>query len=456
MFATRLPALLVAAAVVATATLLYPSQPGYDGWAWLVWGRELTQLDLDTAEGPAFKPLPVAVASLLSLGGAVAPQLWLIIARSGALVAVALAGVTARRLSGGSRLAAGVAAGGVAVSAGFPWHAAVGNSEGLFLALALAAFERASAGRHRPALVLGLAAGLLRPEAWLFLGAYGLWCWLRRPELRVWLVAGSAALVALWFVPEWLGSGDPLRSSARARIPNPGAPALSDDPAWESLRAAAAIPLAPLLCALPLLALGRRRARMRAAVPALAGIAWVSVVAVMAELGYSGEARYALPGAALLAVPAGVAVAWGRDALPRGGLRLAVGVAVAVACVPLVLARADRLGGELGRAADDARLFGSLPEAIEDAGGATRLRGCGRSVVGRYRGTAAAWALGVHRREIAFDERLGDVVLRSRLRPDTPLTPAGDALAVLGRSERWEVRGDCPPGASARAAAPGR
>ena len=52
---------VVAAAVVSLAalSLLLPSAPTYDPWAWIIWGREITALDLNTVDGPSWKPLPV-------------------------------------------------------------------------------------------------------------------------------------------------------------------------------------------------------------------------------------------------------------------------------------------------------------------------------------------------------------------------------------------------------------
>ena len=81
--------LAVAAAVLmaAAVSLLVPSAPAYDPWAWLVWGREVAALELDTVDGPAWKPLPVAVTALLSVAGPGAPALWLVGARAGALAA---------------------------------------------------------------------------------------------------------------------------------------------------------------------------------------------------------------------------------------------------------------------------------------------------------------------------------------------------------------------------------
>ena len=96
-------------------------------------------------------------------------------------------------------------------------------------------------------------------------------------------------------MPEWLGSGDPLRSGARARVPNAGQPATEPVPALAALREAAALPLWPLW-------IGAIFAP-RAARPLLAaGLAWIALVAVMAQAGFSGEPRYSLPGAALVAI----------------------------------------------------------------------------------------------------------------------------------------------------------
>ena len=109
------------------------------------------------------------------------------------------------------------------------------------------------AGRLRAALLRGAACALLRVEAWPFLLAGRVVAWRRDAGAcgRCW-PALALLVPAAWFVPEWLGSGDPLRSGARARVPNPGQPALADVPALASLWAAASC-----CCA----ALARRRAR---------------------------------------------------------------------------------------------------------------------------------------------------------------------------------------------------
>src|SRR5205823_5510514 len=140
----------------------------------------------------------------------------------------------ARRLAGGG--AAGALAGVLAVlafvfSTGFLRQPAVGNSEGILVAAVLLAVERHLAGRHRAALVLGAVAGLVRPETWLFTALYGLWLVRRDPGSR--RLAGGLAVgvLVLWLVPEWLGSGEPLRAAVRASEPEPNSLAFAAHPA---------------------------------------------------------------------------------------------------------------------------------------------------------------------------------------------------------------------------------
>src|SRR4051794_14668160 len=110
--------LLVAGCVaLAALTLLLPSAPTYDPWAWIIWGREVAHLDLVTTNGPSWKPLPVMFTTVFSFFGGAAPDLWLVVARAGAIAAGVLAFPVGGTPRGG--LVGGVAAGrGPAVAAG--------------------------------------------------------------------------------------------------------------------------------------------------------------------------------------------------------------------------------------------------------------------------------------------------------------------------------------------------
>ena len=442
------PLLLAAAgclSLAAASLLLVPAAPGYDAWAWLVWGREVGRLELDTVAGPAWKPLPVAVTTALAPAGGAAPVLWLAVARAGAVAAILLAFVAARRLAAGSLLAGAVAAAGVLLTGGFVRHAAVGDSEPLLVALLLGAFLLALDDRHRTALAVAGTAALLRPEVWPLLALYGLW---RLREDR-WVVLGLAVAVPVaWFGPELASSGELLRSADRARIPNPGQPATADVPALETLTAALSVVVLPAA----LLALAARRA---AAIPALAGAAWIVLVALMSQAGFSGEPRYLLPGAALVAVSAGPGVrscirtlrsTRQRLGAPGGFLGktvcrsarpepVVVGVVVVLAA-PQALALRDlpaRLDHQRALASD-------LRRAIDDAGGRERLLACGRPAVGRFRGTLLAWQLDVPKRAVRADGRPGGATFTSRLTARAAASPpAGRSARTLATTRTWRV-----------------
>src|SRR5919199_3360465 len=215
--ALALPAVVVRhrvalAVLVATAlTFLAPAAPTYDPWAWIIWGREILHLDLSTVDGPSWKPLPVLLTTPFALFGGLAPDLWLFVARAGAIAGVVMAFRVARRLGGVPAGAAAAAAYAIA-----PWtirNAALGNSEGLLVALALGAVDRHLAGRPRHAFLFAVGAGLLRPETWPFLGFYGAWLFWRDPGARKLVAIGFAALPALWLFAGVWGSGGLLRAA---------------------------------------------------------------------------------------------------------------------------------------------------------------------------------------------------------------------------------------------------
>src|SRR4051794_5767044 len=58
---------LGACVALAALSLIAPSQPTYDPWSWILWGREIAHGELSTTFGPSWKPLPVALTTLFSL-----------------------------------------------------------------------------------------------------------------------------------------------------------------------------------------------------------------------------------------------------------------------------------------------------------------------------------------------------------------------------------------------------
>ncbi len=455
------PLLCLASLVVALASLALPSAPGYDAWSWLVWAREVVDLDLSTSEGPAWKPLPVMVAApVAAVSEELAPEVWLTVARAGAVLAGLLALSLARRLAGGSWAAGLAAAVGLLLVPGWIENAAVGNSEGLLTALVLIAAAAVLDGRPRIAFAVGVAAALLRVEVWPFVAALGAHLAWRDRGARGPVVLAGIGVPALWLVPELVGSGELLRSADRARVPNPGAPALAPRPALATLagwaRLAPPIALGGVL-ALCVVAASRARAQKAAREALLvagAGVAWAVLVAAMSELGFSGESRYLLPGTALVTVAGlaapfllapSVATQGPYGPLARRAARPAMAGLVGLGLAVTGGHRWDSLRESTGRVAYGAALAADLEQGVERAGGAAPLLRCGPPHVGPYRGPMLAWALGVHKAEVGFGPSRPGVAFRSRLGPASPLAPAPPPGAAdrRVRTGRWEIVGAC-------------
>ena len=206
--------------LVAVATLPLPAALGYDPWAWMVWGREVGRLSLDTTGGPSWKPLPVLGTTVVAPAGDLAPTLWLVVARTAGLLALVGAARVGTRLAG--PWAGGLAAGLLLLTpdaeARYLRLVAEGHSAPITAALVLWAWDRHLAGHHRTALVLGALLGLDRPEAWPFLGLYMAWLWWRQPGARPLVVGVAVALPVLWFGADWWGSGQALHGAEVAQV----------------------------------------------------------------------------------------------------------------------------------------------------------------------------------------------------------------------------------------------
>src|SRR4051794_39855421 len=351
----RWKALVLRGRGLAALSLLGPAVPTYDPWAWIIWGREITHLDLNTVSGPSWKPLPILFTTPFALfGDSAAPGLWLLMSRAGGLLAIAMAYRLAARLGG--RAAGIVAAAALFLAEEFVRNFARGNSEGLLVALCLWAVERHLDGRRTDAFLLGLGAALLRPEVWPFWGLYGLWLAYTEPRRRV-VVGGTFVLCGfLWFAPEYWGSGDWLRAANRARQPNPDSPAFAAHPFLEVFKRSSTVLAAPVLLGalVALLAAAReRRWDVRLALGAAAALLMIAV-ALMTEGGFAGNLRYVALPAALVCVLAGIGwVGLVRAVRGRFGrvAGAALAVALALAAAPFVVSGAAGLRENAGQIA---------------------------------------------------------------------------------------------------------
>jgi len=421
--------LLVAACVLgAAASLVLPSEPSFDPWAWIVWGREIASLHLDTTKGPSWKPLPVAFTTLFAplqhIDDGLPPAMWLVVARAGALLALAMAFRLARRLAGPGRakgLAAGViAATTLALTPGWLRNMAHGNEAPLAIGLLLLAVERHLDGKRAQVAVLGFLSCLLRPEVFPFIAAYGVWLWRAEPRCRRVIAGLAVALPVLWLVPEWIGSGDPLSAGAQAR----------NEPVWSlSLREhpwLAAIGRAHHLAGLPL-ELGalaaavfgwreRHSATGRATVAlAATAVLWVLLVAAMTQGGFSGSPRYFLPAVVIVCVLAGVGVARVVAAVPRAGLAAALGVVLAVASYPWAAEHGEGFARQVTDAQRLARLQADLGATVRRAGGPDEVLAYGAPAVNAAFITRLAWEAQVPITQVALSDGEG-LIFYSRAR----------------------------------------
>src|SRR5919107_4987009 len=212
----------------AAASLVAQRTPAFDPTAWLIWGRQIADGTLHTLGGPSWKPLPVAFTTAFApAGDTVAPWLWLVVARTGGLLALGAAFRVPARLGG--RTAGWLAVACLGLATDFLYNAARGDSEGLLVASALWALSLHLDGRRHAALLAATLTALIRPEVWPLMVAYGLWDLRRPPRLRTAALLSGIVVVlgAAWFVPEHIGSGNWFRAATRAQNPVPGSPGQS-------------------------------------------------------------------------------------------------------------------------------------------------------------------------------------------------------------------------------------
>jgi hypothetical protein len=350
-----------------------------------------------------------------------------------------------------------------------PWwvrNGGLGNSEGLMVALVLGAALAHLHGRRGWAFVLALGAGLLRPEAWPFIGLYVLVLLYEDRARLPWIAGGLLTLPILWLGPELWGSGNAFRASDRAQKPNPDSPAFADDPALEVLEnGIGMVPVAAVVgavLALVVVLAASRSARVAAAVPreqrvtalvlAALGAAWLALVAVMTVRGFSGNQRYLVVPAALLIVLGAAGIVWAVRALARSALDRLPTVAAALAAVGLaalfVAPDAHLLGPNLRGIEYQADLYHDLGRVIDRAGGPERLKACGHAYTGAFLVPQVAWRLGVHIRDVDLEPEPPAVIYHVRTvinaKPVPPLSERRPS--VLARDANWLVTADCEAG----------
>jgi hypothetical protein len=477
--------------VIGALSLLIPSTPSYDPWSWLLWGHQIIHGSLQVAGGPSWKPLPMIFTTVFALFGHAQPDLWLVVARAGAVAVVVMVFKLAWRLTGGlvgdqQRLitraaclfAALIAAGSVVNSPGFISNNALGYSEGLATAFALFALESYLDGHRQRAFVFGFIAALDRPELWIFWVPYGLWLAWRDAGARR-LVGGLFVLtLLLWFGPAGFSG------VTRANNPRHNSPAFTSCPvctvfrkeAWPTLlNRVKLVGLVAFVIAGALLYRTRRRrasldhaGRWRVTLLAIGifGYLWWLGIGIETQLHFSGNSRYLVFGTVPVAIASGAAWGWFLGAIPSllrwlaarlralGGLArppvaVPLGIIVAVA---LFFAWPPWIGNNIvslqrthHALVYQANLRKNLNQIVSMEGGPKALLSCGTVMTEGFQVPMVAWTLGVPMLRIEDQPKVdpnGDapkpwpnVILQDKDTGSAALLPEPDTI------KHWEALG---------------
>jgi hypothetical protein len=462
------------ALIAGALTLRLPSTPNYDPWVWLIWGREIVHGQLSTTGGPTLKPLAIVFTTIVAPFGSAAPNMYLAIARAGALTAVALTLVLTTRLSRiatgslGSAgwalaLAAGVAAaGGVLVLQSFIYVVAQGYSEGLLLTALLLAVLRHLDGATRQTQALLFAASLDRPEMWPLFIVYGIWLWRVDPGARRLIACLAALILPIWLIPDLIGSGSLLRGAEYASYPRgagtTACPFCSEVTRYEwplvrlPFRIGVVLALVPAVVGIPLSRAGgpthqrsQRRLDVCLCVLLIAALALFAEDAVLTELKFSGNGRYLFP-AACLTIVVGMTgwarfAAWAFAAASRFARRAIAWVAVAVvtagaiaAIVPSAVDAFGKLGPTWSSLRFQADVRRDLTTAVARAGGAARLKACGAVETNTQLVPLVAWTL--HDTITTAEATTGRVIIQGRATATAGRFPW---IPWIPRSLGWHV-----------------
>jgi hypothetical protein len=411
---------VIAAAVL--AVVLAGIRPSYDGFGFLVWGRQVLHWNLNTDGAPSWKPLPFLFTLPYAAVGHVHMWLWMTTAMAGALGSAVLAARLAFRITGpasGRRrfapyVAGAFAAVGVLGIGTYSHLVLIANSDPLIVLLCLAAIDCHLSRRFRLAFAMLVLASLGRPEAWVFAGLYAVWSWRAVPSMRWLTVPGLALIPALWFtIPaltshSWFISGDLALNQATVIHGSKILGVIS------RLRSLYELPMQlAFVCGVVLAAVRRDRVTL-----AIAGAAvlWVAIEVGFAFHGWSAVSRYMIEPAALMVVVAAGAVGRLLAETPRPvALRLvgpAAVVALLVTLTPAAESRVRDAHHEILKERATAQRLNRLEHVIEREGGLRRIRSCGQPVSFIGLQSTLAWELHMNVGNVGYNP--GHAIKRGR------------------------------------------
>ena len=392
---------LVALLAISLGLVLWArTRPGFDPYGWLVWGHQTLAGALNTNAAPSWKPLPYLFTVPYAVFGHYELWLWMVTCVAVSLAGSVFAGRIVYRLTGGptyARVIAGVFTGLALLGIQDWWHYMLSaQSDTMIAALTLGAIDMHLSRRPRLAFVLGCLAALGRPEVWPFLGLYAIWCWVRVPAMRWLLVAGTVAILALWFGVPAITSRSPFVAASNAFG---SGRRLRSDQIIGTVRRFLHLYSTPLEIA-ALLSVGLAVWRRDRIVLGLAGVAagWVVVEIAFSLHGWPGLGRYMFGAGAVMVVLGGLLfgrlVGDARRLSARTGWAAAALAVVLVATlVPPAISDARAEHHDLHTQRIRTTEINRLATIVRNLGGPNRLRACGEPLTRLEYQTILAWTL---------------------------------------------------------------
>jgi len=437
--------------------LAIPTYPTYDSYYALIWGRDVLHLHLPVFtiyRAPTEHPLAIAFGVFAALFGEAGDRV-MILGAIASFVALVAGLYRLGRLTFGPLVGA-IAAAVLCTRFDYEYYAAQGYLDFSYMALVVwaGALEVAKPRRGVPVFALLVAAGLLRPDAWLLSGVYLLWCaW---PLVRAFSrgqslpansgrrLLGYAALTVaaplLWALVDLAVTGDPaysLHSTAGLAEQLGRTQGLANIPgsAWEFMVRLDKLPL--VLGAIAGVVLGVVFVPTRVRVPLVLLLSGLLTFALLGAAGTSVIDRYLLMPAVLVMLFGAVAIGGWSLLEPGSALRrawmvaaallVAVGVAQAATTVSL-----KSIKTELSFRKNSHR---ALAQVLHNPRVRADLKRCGPLSLPNHKLMPdARWILNVGpqnivgRSQARVQAAAGDPSLRLRISRGVAIYPTGEAV----------------------------
>jgi hypothetical protein len=406
-----LTSIFIACLVLAIiSVLVLPWVPSSDPYAWISWGQEIAHhfvsrpIGVSFEGGPSFKPFPVVFTSIFGFFGGAAPGMWLVVSRTGSLLALVGLYRLGRRFGG--PWAGVLAAIALAMTQDAVFYMARGTSEPIVAAVTVWAIELHLLGRRRFTYFVLFLGALNRPEFSPIILLYGIYLWIVEPDTRtrVYAVVLLVLVPVFWTFPPGIVSGDFLqaKNAAEGGQGSPGS-------AYGELKSSIGLLTTPVI-ALSIIGFVIACVKRQKTLICLgaAAIAWSLMVAVMTQVFY-GLPRYLLPAETIGCVMAGLAVVWiaqyASGLIPKvrantreaTALALVAGAVILALTLPWTITRGKLMVTQTQEATQSSYFQNHLFTAVDRMGGHKALLPCQISYVAINHTVASmmAWKLGV-------------------------------------------------------------